>query len=313
MDFCNFDLSKLPEAMRKIIGPILAILILSLIAVYTIIPSQIQIKGSSQVDQQITCLNRGFMQTNSWSKWIPKNIEFTISETFVTNVKTAIKQDNVNVPVLFSISNDESNNAYINFETDMDNSHWSPFVRIQYFIFAKRLQNKLDRILKAAGNYYSQTKNIYGFDVIETKVNDSSLLAIDQTLKDTPSTDQIYVMVNRLEQYIIAQNGKAKAAPMVNITRMGEGQVYTQVAIPLERDISVTGSFKIKKMVLGNLLSVEVIGDQSKINQAFEATKHYIYDKQKSSPAIPFVIYNTNRLLEKDPSRWISTINYPIF
>ena len=25
------------------------------------------------------------------------------------------------------------------------------------------------------------------------------------------------------------------------------------------------------------------------------------------------VIYNTNRLLEKDPSRWVSTINYPIY
>jgi hypothetical protein len=66
-------------------------------------------------------------------------------------------------------------------------------------------------------------------------------------------------------------------------------------------------------MVLGNLLSVTVQGDQAKVDQAFEATKQYILDKQKTSPAIPFVIYNTNRLLEKDASRWKSTINYPIY
>jgi hypothetical protein len=66
-------------------------------------------------------------------------------------------------------------------------------------------------------------------------------------------------------------------------------------------------------MVLGNLLSVKVQGDQAKVNQAFEATKQYITDKQKYSPAMPFVIYNTNRLLEKDPTRWKSTISYPIY
>jgi hypothetical protein len=75
----------------------------------------------------------------------------------------------------------------------------------------------------------------------------------------------------------------------------------------------VSGEFSIKKMVLGNLLSVKVQGDQTKVNEAFEATKQYISDKQKYSPAIPFVIYNSNRLLEKDPSRWTSTINYPIY
>jgi hypothetical protein len=120
-------------------------------------------------------------------------------------------------------------------------------------------------------------------------------------------------MVNQLEQYILSQNGKAKGAPMVNITRLDEKEIYTQVAIPIERDIAANGDFVIKKMVLGNLLSVEVQGDQKRVNDAFEATKQYINDKQKSSPAIPFIIYNTNRLLEKDATKWKSTINYPIF
>ena len=171
----------------------------------------------------------------------------------------------------------------------------------------------MKRVLSAAGNYYNDSKKIYGFDIVETRVKDSSLIAIDQTLNDTPSLVQIYQMVALLEQQITDQNGKAKGAPMVNITRMDENEVYTQVAIPIERDIPVKAGFTIKKMVLGNLLSVKVKGDQSKVNEAFEATKHYINDKQKSSPAIPFIIYNTNRLLEKNPNNWTSTINYPIF
>jgi hypothetical protein len=66
-------------------------------------------------------------------------------------------------------------------------------------------------------------------------------------------------------------------------------------------------------MVLGKLLSVAVIGDAAIVNSALVATKQYLGDKQKTSPAIPYVIYNTNRMKEQDAQKWKSTINYPIF
>ncbi len=244
---------------------------------------------------------------------MPKEIELKITSSLVATIQTALNQDGVQVPVVFSIENGENKNALISFETSMDNSQWSPIARIQYYMFAKKIQSSLDRVLSSAVAYYNYSKGVYGFDIVETRVKDSSLITLDQTLNDTPSIDQIYQMVSQLEKQVIEKNGKVTGSPMVNITRVDVNEVYTQVALPLERDIAVSGGFAIKKMVLGNLLSVNVQGDQSKVNQAFEATKQYIIDKQKSSPAIPFVIYNTNRLLEKDPNRWISTINYPIY
>lgn len=299
--------------MRKIALSILAILILSLVAIYLIIPSQIIIKGAQMVYQPTTSVNRGIMQTSKWAEWMPNDIELTAQSSLVATIEAKLNQDGIQVPVLFSVMDGEGKNALIGFETNMDNSHWSPITKIQYYIFAKKIQHKLDRALSAACSYYNYSKGIYGFDIVETVVKDSSYIAMDQTLADTPSIDRVYQMVHQLEQYIIQKNGRAKGAPMVNITRVDEGAVYTQVAIPLERDIQIEGDFTIKKMVLGNLLSVTVQGDQSKVNQALEATKQYINDKQKSSPAIPFVIYNTNRLSEKDPGRWQSTINYPIY
>lgn len=299
--------------MRKIVLSLTAILILSIAAVYVLIPNQLLIKGSQVVYQPAASVNRGLMQTEKWSEWMPKDIEIKVIGKLVATIQAEINIEDIHVPVVFSIEDGQDKSAIIGYETSMDNRQWSPIARIQYFIFAKKIQKKLDRVIEAASAHYYYTKGIYGFEIVETKVKDSSLITIDQTLKDTPSTAQIYEMVHQLEQHIINQNGKAKAAPMVNITRVDEGQVYTQVAIPIERDIPVNEHFTIKKMVLGNLLSVEVIGNQSKVNLAFEATKQYINDKQKSSPAIPFVIYNTNRILEKDSSRWKSTINYPIY
>ena len=312
-DFCNLALSKQPEAMRKIIGSILAILILSLAAVYLLIPNQISINGRQMVYQPTSSVIRAMTQTSKWSEWMPKEIDLKATSSLVATIQTELNQDGIKVPVEFSIENGENKNSIIGFETSMDNSQWSPIARVQYFIFAKAIQNKLDKVLAAASNYYNYSKGVYGFDIVETKVKDSSYLAIDQTLTDTPSLVQIYQMVDQLTAYINTQNGKVKGDPMVNITKVEANEVYIQVAIPLEKDILVNGGFSIKKMVLGNLLSVKVQGDQAKVNEAFEATKQYINDKQKYSPAIPFVIYNTNRLLEKDPSLWVSTINYPIY
>lgn len=299
--------------MRKIIGLVLAILLLSIALVYVLIPNQISIQGSQMVYQPTSSVIRAMMQTSKWSEWMPKDIDLKATSSLVATIQTELNQDGIKVPVEFSIENGENKNSIISFETSMDNSQWSPIARIQYFIFAKKIQKKLDQVIVAAVGYFNYTKGVYGFDIVETKVKDSSYLAIDQTLTDTPSLVQIYQMVDQLTAFINTQNGKAKGDPMVNITRVDANEVYIQVAIPLEKDIPVNGAFTIKKMVLGNLLAVEVQGNQATVQQAFEATKLYISDKQKISPAIPFVIYHTNRLLEKDSSQWKSTINYPIY
>lgn len=299
--------------MRKIIGSILVLLLLILAAVYIIIPNQMSIKGSQMVYQPASSVIRAMMQTSGWSAWMPKEVSLKVRGSLVATIEADLNQEGIDVPVLFSIENGEGKNAYIRYETSMDQIGWSPITRIQYYLFAKRIAHQLDLVIEAAAAHYNFSKGIYGFDIVETKVKDSSYLATDQTLTDTPSIVQIYQMVDQLTAFIKVQKGKEKGAPMVNITRLDANQVYTQVAIPLERDIPVTGAFHIKKMVLGNMLSVSVQGDQAKVHAAFEATKLYINDKQKYSPAIPFVIYNTNRLLEKDPNRWTSTINYPVY
>jgi hypothetical protein len=299
--------------MRKKIGSFLVILLLSLAAVYVFIPSQISIKGSQMVYQPSSSVTRAMTQISKWSEWLPKEIALKANSALVATIEADLDLDGIQVPVVFLIENAEGNNSFIRYETSMNNIGWSPIERIQYALFAKKIEHQLDLVLSAATGHYNYNKGVYGFDIVETKVKDSSYVAIDQTLTDTPSLVQIYQMVDQLAAFINTQKGKAIGDPMVNITRADANEIYIQVAIPIERDISVNGPFSIKKMVLGNLLSVKVQGDQAKVNEAFEATKQYITDKQKYSPAIPFIIYNTNRLLEKDASRWVSTISYPIY
>lgn len=299
--------------MRKIVLLLSTIVVLSLVGVYLLVPMLIIIKGTQVVNQSTPSVIRGMMQSDKWSEWLPKETQLRVTSSMVATIQTELTLDKINIPVEFSIMDDTSANAIIGFETSMVNSNWSPIARVQNYLFAKKIQEQLDIILSAAGNYYNTVKGVYGFDIQETNVQDSSLIALDQVRMDTPTLVQLYEMIAKLEQHIIAQNGKAKNAPMVNITRINKDEVYTQVAIPIEKDIQVKPPFTLKKMVLGKLLSVAVIGDAATVHSALVATKQYLGDKQRTSPAIPYVIYNTNRMKEPDAQKWKSTINYPVF
>ena len=299
--------------MRKIVFLLSTILLLGLMAVYLLVPKLLIIKGSQLVHQSTPSVIRGMMQTAKWSEWMPKETTLNVTGTMVATIQTELTIDAIKIPVEFSIIDDTSTNAIIGFETSMENTNWSPIARVQNYLFAKKIQGQLDLILSAAGNFYNTVKGVYGFDIQETRVQDSSLIALDQVLMDTPSLVQVYEMIAQLEQYIAAQNVKIKNDPMVNITRINQDEVFTQVAIPIEKDIQVKPPFSLKKMVLGKLLSVSVTGDATAVNNALLATKQYLGDKQRTSPAIPYVMYNTNRIKEPDDQKWKSTINYPVF
>jgi hypothetical protein len=299
--------------MRKIVVLLSTIVVLSFAAIYLLVPKLLIIKGTQVVDQPARTVIRGMMQTDKWSEWMPKETSLSVTGTIVATIQTELALDAIKIPVEFSIIDDTSANSVIGFETSMNNNHWSPIARVQNYLFAKKIQGQLDLILSAAGNYYNTVRGVYGFDIQEINVQDSSLIALDQVLMDTPTLVQVYDMIARLEQHITAQNGKIKNDPMVNITRINEDEIFTQVAIPIEKDIQVKPPFTLKKMVLGKLLSVDVIGDAAVVNNALLAAKQYLLDKQKTSPAIPYVIYNTNRMKEPDAQKWKSTINYPVF
>jgi hypothetical protein len=215
--------------------------------------------------------------------------------------------------VTFTAVDAGKDSSLIRFEAEVDNRHLSPVTRIHNYLEAQKLKIQLNKVINAASSYYGSTKGIYGFEIKEAKVKDTTLISTQQNFPDTPSLLQQYAMIEKLLKHIQKNKGIIHGDPMVNITRISETEVYTQVAFPLAADIPAGDQLAIKKMVLGNILETKVVGDQKVINAAFEANRLYISDHLRTSPAIPYVSYHTNRLKEKDPSKWQSTIYYPVY
>lgn len=313
------------QIAMKYIKPAIALLAsAAFLFIYLFIPNKINIAGNEIVHQTGSGVIRSFMQIQYWDKWMPnKGIEghsfiwedgrFTINNSFIASAKGNFSKKGFEAPVTFSAIDAGKDSTLLRFESVIDNRHLSPITRINNYLESRSLKKQLTNVLNTAIAYYGTSKGVYGFDIVMSQVKDSTLITTQQNFTDTPTTNQIYSMVDLLDKYIVANKGIKQGDPMVNITKLGDKIIYAQVAYPLAKDIPAAKGIVIKKMMLGSIIEVKVIGNQSKTEKAMLATENYMQDKHKLSPAMPFIMYNTNRLLEQDASKWVSTIYYPVY
>jgi hypothetical protein len=309
------------QNVKLILG---AVLMIFFLFTYLYIPNKIVVSNNLFVYQAGTSVTRGLTQIEYWDKWVPyKSIEghsfileegkLEVVESFIASAKTNYLLGDKTTPVFFSAVDAGKDSSLLRFEAVIDNRHLSPITRIENFFTSKHIERNMNALLQKAGSYYNTTLGVYGFDIKETRVKDTTLITVQKNLTDTPTNVQIYALIDKLTQNIKNKNGIVHGDPMVNITWQGEKNVFLQVAFPLAADIATEGEHQIKKMVLGNILVVKVKGDNNKIRLALQATETFIHDHLRTSPAMPYVTYNTNRLLEKDSKKWESTIYYPIY
>ena len=302
----------------------LAVFVVFFFAVYFLIPNEIKVSREVMVPQPSGGVTRALTLVEKWKHWIPaskieRNTMFLdrgklyVKESFLSSIYTDYMEGTDSIRVTFFAISKGANLTLIKYEATIDNRHVSPIQRIMDYWTGVKLKSQLNKVLDAAGKFYSTTENIYGFPILEDRVKDSIFISIHHTFTDTPSIQAQYDMMHTLEQHIQKYKGVIHGAPMVNITILTAGAIFAQVAYPLATVIPESSNIEIKKMVLGNILTVKVRGNEIKIRQAFEETENYIQDWRKSSPAMPFIVYNTNRLEEKDANKWESTIYYPVF
>lgn len=310
--------------MKKAVIPVVIVIASFLYFVYGYIPNEMSISMSSYSSTPVAALSRAFIQVEEWKNWMPNKLkdqntfelsmgQLKVKEGLIASVKSDYQNIFSAAPIEFQAIGYQNDSSMIQFHTVVNNYTTNPFTRIANYYLAKGIQTDLQDVLNQSAVYYSNVKNLYGFDIQLKRVKDSSLVSTNQVFPDTPSNRIIYTMIEKLQNHVKQHNGVIHGDPMVNITQLDNEQVYVQVGLALEKDIPVSGDIQLKKMVLGNILETKVVGDQHEVNRALAQTKSYIFDYKKSSPAIFFITFNTNRLQVVDSTKWLSTIYFPVY
>lgn len=308
--------------MKKIVIWIIASLVICF-CIVKLLPTTKIVSETVDVDCPIEALNRNISNPSYWNKWWPGNklnnskYSFLEKEILINKIllngfegqtQSRGKQIKINLQAL-TIS---SYTSQINLTTQYAFSSNVVTKLIQYVSLLKD-KSDFTKFLQQIQVVFSSTEKTYGFNIERQRVPNSSYISVKQSFTHSPTTEEIYSMIQELEKYIASQNSNVANAPIVNIYTDNNKEYEVMVAIATDRDLPSNTKYSLKNMMLGNIMVAEVKGDRKKIDECIQAMKYYISDYKKSSPAIYFERLITNRLAEKDSTQWITTINYPIF
>ena len=314
--------------MKKWIIGFLILVLGLFICVYTIIPNIVSSQNSVSIQTNAQAFSRIILDDKSWGKWWPGEVKIDskngLPRLSFNGYTYTIVEKKFNSIVLSIEGKRNSTRTLLNFiPVSQDSVHliWlaqsttstKPLKRLQLYFKSKDLNNDMDTILVKMQSFFSRPQNIYGTQIQSTLVSDSLLVSTFASSKGYPSTEFIYGLIGQLKNYIADQSAKETGNPMLHITTADSTNYLTRVAIPVERRLKPSGNISYKWMMGGGqILVTEVKGGPAAIHKAFQQMENYVRDHNRTAPAIPFQSLVTDRMQQKDTSKWVTKIYYPV-
>lgn len=311
--------------MKKTILAILIVLMAGLISIYVFIPKDLKVSKVLAVNASINAGTRFIMDTSQWIKWWPTTDAQTGSHQMLVwnqathqantalfngmGIQTNFKDRSIKGELIFAQLGLDSMAIFWNYQLS---SGWNPIKRMEDYFFMKDLKEVITEPIKGLQAFLESKEKVYGMQIVQDMVKDTILVSTKKILPSQPDQATVVAMIDQLKNYAQQTGAKQTGFPMLNITVLDSTHFQTMVALPVDKQIPETANFSWKRMVAGKILIGEVKGGASKAATAMEQMKLYVQDYHITSPAIPFYSLVNDRRLEKDSTKWITRIYYPV-
>ena len=312
--------------MKKILIALLLLLLAGLLAIYVLIPTNIKVSKVLALNCSINAGTRFIMDTTQWTKWWPtqdasqktdhqklawKQATHQADKALFNGfgIQTNYKDRAIKGELIFAQLGLDSMAVFWNYQLA---SGWSPIQRLEDYFFMKDLKEVITDPIKGLQAFLESKEKVYGMQIVQDFVKDTILVSTKKMLSSKPSQETVVAMIQQLKNYAQSTGAKQTGFPMLNVTVLDSTHFQTMVALPVDKQIPETAIFSWKRMVAGKILIGEVKGGSFKAEAAMKQMKVYVQDYHITSPAIPFYSFVTDRGIEKDSSKWITRIYYPV-
>ena len=306
--------------MKKTLLALITIAALVLLAVYILIPPKIKITANAAVNAKDEAVHRILMDNVNWNKWWPYEKSFQLQQTNFKIIKKMLNAFEImiyknkdSVESILELIPVTNNTTQLNWTYDLITGK-DPVKRFDHYRFAQSIKKDIHLVLDSLKSFLDKTENIYGMNVKQVKVTDSVLISTRKTFDHYPDEFETEEMIKTLRAYISSNNAKEMNYPMLHIQQSGNSHFEAMTAIATNIELPDTKHFAHKMLLKGgNLLEAEITGGHATIRAAFDKYPDYLEDNQYTSPAIPYQLIITDRTKERDTSKWITKICYPVF
>jgi hypothetical protein len=305
--------------MKKGIIILLTIAALAIAGIFIFIPSKIKISSVSKVHANSEGAQRVLMNEDNWTKWWPSEKAFQldgnsyrISKKMISGFELMVSKGADSIASQLLVVGASTDTTVLIWSCELEAGN-NPFKRIAGYNRAVSIKKDINLLLDSLNAFLGDQKNIYGFVANQVKVTDSILISTRRVFNHYPDEFETETMIQKLRGFIKANNAKEMNFPMLNVRRVDSSSYEAMVAIATDIALPDNNEFT-TKMVLknGELLEAEITGGHSTIRQAFIQYDMLIEDYNKTPPAIPYQLIITDRTKERDTSKWVTKLCYPV-
>lgn len=314
--------------MKKRLTVIVVVITGLLAALFFFIPAFPSVTQSVFVSANQDAVYRCFTNERLIRKWWPGNDSISRSPDKKTLVATygnlvyritpgsfdivSIAMENEATPVRggVTILPLQQDSSVVNWKMELPAG--GSFARLQRYFLKRKIERIMAVILARFQTFLQSEKNIYGHSINYETVADTLLVVTKMRDTVTPAPKQYYQLIKTLRSYIANKGVQETNYPMLNIMATGSNAYEAMVAIPVNKPVPDSGRILMKRMVPGAILTTEVRGGLSAVEEGFRQMDFYVNEHRLRSPARPFQSLVTDRLAEPDTTKWLTKLYYPV-
>jgi len=167
--------------------------------------------------------------------------------------------------------------------------------------------------IKEVSESMPKAEQIAGFDVEERVMEPVKLAGVRAKIKTQDLNGNTFgKWFGQISQVLQKSKIEASGAPRTIYYKYGPKEVEVEAAIPVATLGSDEGDVKFHETAQSNVLVVKYYGNYGKTEPVYMAAYDYIKAKGKSSSGAPMEVYITDPGMEKDTTKWLTEIVFPL-
>ncbi len=295
------------------------LLIVCVVLIYVFIPSSFTI----QADGGIRCNTAAASRTINyrWKNIFSKHSDtafyldkytYQIQEPLYNGSRILIRKNGITYNSVFLLIPLSADSSMVHWNVDMVTDK-NPLTKVFTYFDAGNLKNNMNEVVQQLQVYLSKTSNVYEYDITHTTLTDTVLVFTKELSPLPPNVENVHSLVDKLRNYIKEKKAAETNSPMLNVTNTDSGYL-TMVGIPTNKELPPYNEIVSKRLapIKDKILTAEVRGGTASIKDAYQQIEQYMIDHSLSAPVIPFELMITDRKEQKDTSKWVTKIFYPI-
>lgn len=303
--------------MKKALFVASGILLILLAAVYLLIPSRLNVVVVLPVKCNVNAADRSLRDTANFAKWWGDQdsgvVRCRVTGLFRRMVDVMIDDRGLRIPSRLSVvPNIRVDSCSLRWEVDLS-SGLNPIGRIERYRRAKSLGSDMQGILAGLGSRLEDQRLVYGMEITEGNTTDSALVSTVRTFDHYPSDSVIYSLIGKLQQFVERNGGHETGYPMLNVTGELRGEYKVEVGLPIDGFMAGKGDINWRRLIRVVFLEADVRGGDRTVRKAVSQMANYISDYQRTVMAIPYQSLVTDRMQERDTTKWVTRLYVPVY